>query len=263
MAFTDAAVGPLVLPVPVDAANSAIADPVVDGVLDYLAFCLDAALDDKFRSLIANPTDAVPTANRFNFNPREPRGHHVRLPVPALFVWWEGKSLPTEKETATVLYAWRRRRLHVLYVFPEGPSMEEMVRRAGLLSVVDAVIQQAFDWGWRPDYTPPGLDGNGDPWPAGTPLQVALGGVERIAVRVDTEEGIVPGRFGIDDLTTTIEPKPTSGRDYPAVFATLISEERIDGPTPDEMNAPTTFTVRGSDGSTQQVKQILQRTLPP
>ena len=88
--FTETSqVGPLTLPIQAGATNAKLEDPVVEVLLDYLAWSLNNDLSAKLAQLTGTSSVAVPTANVFTFDPFEPRGHSVKRPVPSLFVWWD------------------------------------------------------------------------------------------------------------------------------------------------------------------------------
>lgn len=215
------AVGPLTLPIAAGTVGDRVADPAVDALLDFLAFYLNESLSDKLANVPGTSAVAVPDANRFPWNPTEPRGHHVRLPVPSLFAWWDGRSQPFERETAAYLY--RQREIHVIYVFDELPAMAALDKRAGLLAAVDAVFFKAADRGYHPDYEYNGVTGQMLAFTATDPDRFSF-----------TYMGGSPGRFGIE----APEGGEKSGRDYPALRGSFLVRERIDGPSltdPDDM----------------------------
>lgn len=146
-------VGPLTLPIPAGAANSPIADPLIDGLLEYLAFWIKWALDAKLANLQGPDTvavsDACPEANRFGFNPA---GWWVRVMTetrqPALFVWHQRSS----RTKQTMVYDMRERQIGVMYAFPEFLGPRAYPTRSGLIQAVDAVIRKAFERGAHPGY---------------------------------------------------------------------------------------------------------------
>lgn len=211
------AVGAIELPVASGAVGSKIEDPVVGAILDFASFYIKDVLDAKLQNILPAGTivDAVPAANRFDFGPLEPRGLQITLPVPALFVWWDGDSRVMEM---TLHYSYRVRVLEILYVFPELPKTAEMERRIGLVSTVDAALHKmsfrrfndAYAYGTSP---------------AGMGISQALAPVDVI----DWEyNGGSPGRFGIDEAPgVERRAKRSSGRDYPALMGSFTVYERV------------------------------------
>lgn len=242
------AVGPLPLPIAAGALGDRIADPAVDALLDFLSYSLNASLNAKLANVAGTSTTAVPTANRFPFNPTDPRGHHVRLPVPSLFVWWDGKSQPFERMSA--IYEYRQRELQVLYVFDELPSMAAMTVRAGLLAAVDATFFKAAERGYDPAYAYGSAA-------AGQLLQFMAADPDLFSF---TYQGGSPGRFGIN----APEGGADSGRDYPALRGSFLVRERIEQPTmtDEDVAGDVDLTIRASDGSSSQAVDLMQRYLP-
>lgn len=222
-------VGGLTLPVPAGAANSAIVDPAVDALLDFLAFMIKQALDAKLANLTATAAssgNAVPSANRFAFDPTDPRGHHVRLPVPSLFIWWPMTDR-SERVQETLVKEARQRDLGLLYVHEDLPALEEMNRRRGLMSIVDAAIFRASDRQRDPAYSYNG----GAP---GVPLYDAIASDGNFKWQY---MGGRPGRFGIDETPSAERVLiRRSGQDFPALFGQLRVWETI---TQEEQSYPT------------------------
>lgn len=162
------AVGPLELPLDPGPINTAIDDPVVTGLLDYLAFWLRASLNAKLANLHGTSGDAAPVKNRF---PWDPATYFVRgrqdgaaSPFPALYVWWTGKSTTVPY---SILKEARMRTIGVCWIFDELTLPGALEDRHGLRAAVDAVISTAISLGHHPAY---GLNGARP----GSPLAVSL-----------------------------------------------------------------------------------------
>lgn len=253
MPLEASAVGAIDLPVAAGAVGDKISDPIVDAILDFASFYIKNSLDDKLKNILPAGliTDAVPVANRFDFSPLEPRGLQVTLPVPALFVWWEGDSRMVEM---TVLHKYRVRVLELLYVFPELPKMAEMARRIGLISVVDAAMhkmsyRQLNDaYAYKTNPTSMGIS------QALAPIDV-----------VDwSYNGGSPGRFGIDEgVGAERRAKKNSGRDYPALRGSFTVHERIQPKTlqdPEDVLHDSPFGIYGA-GEGTETTFIMDRVL--
>ena len=250
MPSTSTAVGALALPMA--AASGADADdPVVVGLLDYIGWTLKDALDTRLAQWSTFlPDDACPTANRFDWNPLEPQGHQVKLPIPALWAWWDGRDQQREH---TIVYRKRTRQIRAMYLFPELPARVELQRRAGLLNAASSALHRAAAWRAHPSYSY-GSD------PDGKPLYSSLADLGLLSIELLGCEQI---RFGLDDGTPRIPAPETrqSGRDWPGLIAIYNIEEVIGPRTlvdPDDLNRDHTVTIYGSDGESDDTVEILQ-----
>jgi len=247
------AVGALDLPVPAGAVGETLADPVVDAVLDFASFYIKDALDPKLKNILPSGTmvDAVPSANRFAFDPLEPQGLHVKLPVPCLFVWWQGASHVMKM---TTIYNYRVRKLHLLYVFPELPKTSEMRRRVGLIGAVDAAMHKMSKRQINTSYA---YKTN----PEGMGIAQAIAPVDVVGWEYD---GGSPGRFGIDEGPgADRRVKKKSGRDYPALKGTFTVQERVQPMTmvdPDDVLHDSNLIINGA-GEGSVATFIMNRTL--
>jgi hypothetical protein len=162
-------VGSIVLPANAGTTNTAIPDPLVTGLLDYLAFCLNDALSAKLANLHGTSPVAVPVKNRFPWDPAAyfVRGHQdgAGPPFPALYVWRRGKG---RREQLSMLTDARRVDVGVLYVFDELVLPGALEDRFGLRTTVDAAFHDAASNGYHPAY---GYNGA----PLGTPIDISLG----------------------------------------------------------------------------------------
>lgn len=146
-------VGALSIPVAAGAANSRIADTLIDGLLAYMGHWIKWALDAKF-AVLAGPdnvtvSDACPALSRFAY---DPGGWWVRTIVekktPGLWVWGpRGKRVPY-----STIYNMRERPIQFLYAFPDQLWPRGADTRAGLMNVVDAALRRAFDRGSHTTY---------------------------------------------------------------------------------------------------------------
>ena len=249
-------VGPLTLPVPETGPRTRITDPTVDALLDYLAFWIKNSLDAKLPELSGTGVDAVPVANRFPFDPTEDRGFMIKLPVPALFVWWMGTSRIVQR---TMVFDYRVRTLRAMYVFEELPSLESMRLRTGLLADVDAAFAKAGERLGHPEY-------GYAPAAAGTLLPEAIASFDRFSL---SYMGGTPGR------TEYYAPSASGGVrrkveqagafQFPALRGDFEVWERIDQDSlvdPDDALGDTLLTINASDGESANVTEIMQRWLP-
>jgi len=248
----DGYVGGTQLPVPAGAAGDKFTDPLVEALLDFSAYYIKWAVDAKLAKLTGTPSDSVPAANRFTFNPLEPRGHAKTLPRPALFVWWEGDSQWTQQ---TMLYAVRSRDVNFMYVFDELPGFDEMDRRSGLMSAVDAAMFQmsvrqvvnAYSYGTAP---------------AGAWINTVL--ADPTMIEWDWK-GAHPGRFGIDEGPhAERRAAKRSGRDWPALMGGWRVDERVALRTlsdPTDVMPDITVTINGSDGESTNTETLIQGIL--
>lgn len=217
-ATDDANVGPIALPLAAGSASDAITDPIVEGIADFLGWMLRHDLDDKLATLTGTSATAVPVANVFTFDPMHPRGHSVRRPVPALYVWWDGTVEPWR---VSILRSGMKRTIHALYVFEEPPKRDAMELRRGLFATVNATLARAADQGGHPNYAYNGT-------PNGTLLRHAIGNLTWDWSYMGGQEGAVR-RIGVDDPDTTATPRRErrSGQDFPAFMARFQTEELV------------------------------------
>jgi hypothetical protein len=162
-------VGLLQLPIAAGATDATLADPVVDGLLAYVAHWIKWGLDAKLATMTAPPckdpgdvtavADACPTANRFG---TDPSLLVESFNKPALFCWWDGRD---SVKQFTIVKSMRVRGIQFLYVFdaikdsdgpsdPDATGIEAKVRWAGLLNVVASLMQRAFTRYSHPTFTP-------------------------------------------------------------------------------------------------------------
>jgi len=241
-------VGATTIPVPTAIAGARIADPTVDGILAMVAWYIKDALDARLATVMpaGTITDACPTAHRFGFDPLEPRGHAVKLPTPALYVWWEGEAEAVEW---TITWTLRKRKLALMYVFPELPAFDEMVRREGLLNAVASSLHKMSQRQQHQNYL------------SGRKLSSVLAPVDYLDWKLT---GTKAGRFGIDEgpLAERRAAKK-SGRDWPALLATFEVLEKIAQPTlddPADVTHDFAMSIQASDGE-GEVAPFMDRVL--
>lgn len=211
--------GAVELPVPTGAEATPFDDPFITGLLALLGHAIKAEVDARLVQIRTSITDACAIENRFDF---DPRSSFVRFPMPALYVWWSGRSKNIEHST---IRNRRERELSLLYVvapvlYPDGATAF-----AGVLGAVDAAICQASDRGYHPTF---GYDGDA----VGTPLVTSLAAVGSLAWEY------TGGQVGV------LEPVPRKRRNadpnaveecYPALQGSIkVSELRTDS-TADEV----------------------------
>jgi len=129
----------LALPVPAGAITDAFNDPVAIGLLDYCAHWLNWGLNARLSMQVGTSATAVPTANRFAFNPSTV---FVRRSIPALYCWGEGSPEAVEWTQMTRIV---RRDLKLTWVFDELVSPNGLTMRNGLLNAVDMLLNQAVE----------------------------------------------------------------------------------------------------------------------
>jgi hypothetical protein len=253
------AVGALSLPLAAGTTNSAIADPLISGLLSYLAYCLGAALDTKLANLHGTSSQAVPAANRF---PWDPAGYCVRgredgapNPFPALYVWRQGAG---KREAYSTVLTMRRVTVAALYVFDELVLPGALEDRFGLRSAVDAVFHSAASNGFHPSY---GHDGA----PPGTPIRVSL----QLAGQGLNYEGGTEGLMAPVPGQSQAMGRSDDGhvvRAYPTLMGTFTAWEMIGQYQPvDPTNATPGLTATVSTNGTGDDADgltLLSRILP-
>ena len=212
---TTSAVGATTLPVPAGASLSAISDPIVDALIDFLGFVIKDALDAKLAVLTPTSANACPATNRYTY---DPRAYWVRNPTPALYVWWSGRSKVVEHST---VYDRRERDIGLFYVFDELVGPDGQAPRAGLMAAVDAAITRASSLRYHPSY---GYNG----WPNGTPLHASIG----------ADVGFLGWQYKGGQVGAMV-PVPSDARQqtvdgavvrfYPALQGTITVSEKIGG----------------------------------
>ena len=246
------AVGALQLPVASATAGTALPDPVLDGLIDFAAWYIKNALDTRLATVkpAGLITDACPTTNRYAFNPTDPEGVEIRLFLPAMFMWWTGKSKLVD---FTTMHSFRVRTVGLLYVYEELPNITSKVERVAWGNVVDAALWKMSYRTRHASYTPSG----GAP---GMPLSQALADLGVIDWKFLGSEH---GRFGIGEGPSAAKrSKKTSGRDHPAVKGDFEVWERIEAETnvdPDDVLADglMTFNVNGEgDGAVELMQRV-------
>ena len=249
-------VGPLDLPIPAGAANSPITDPLITGLLAYIGHWLKIGLDAKL-AVLGGPdttavTDACPTANRFDF---DPKGWWTRAVIasqqPCLFIWHKSaKRFPQ-----STVYDMRERQIGVLYVFPEFNAPRGFPTRTGLMNAVDAIIRRAFDRGAHPTYE------------NGVQFTDTIADVDTLEVYLDgTEEGF---EFASPQTGAGAGGQPDGGFEqygFPTLRGTIIARERIGADTfedPDDILGDITFTITHNEqGDVANGLDVLEGVFP-
>jgi hypothetical protein len=262
-------VGPLNLPVPAGAPLSAVDDPTISGLMDYIAFWIRTSLNAKLASLqtgrldgVGTITDAVPTANRF---PWDPAAHFVRgeadgapRPFPALYCWWQGKGA---RVPYSILKTLRRRDVGVCWVFEEITLPGALIDRHGLRAAVDAAIHSAIDLGYHPEYGHNGA-------PLGTPIAVSL---QLCGFGVRYESGAsglmapIPGQGAANAGLSSGRADGHIVRGYPSTMVTLQIWEEImpfQPVDPADVGRAITLTLSTNDeGGVTDAVDVLERFL--
>lgn len=254
---TDASpIGALDLPLAAGAANERIADPVLDGLLDYFAYWLNDGLNARLAQHAgvkrgAALCTAVPAAQRFPWNPMDSQAEKFRLDPPCLFLWWADESaLAVKEEQSTIIYSLETRILRLLWLFPEMPSTDQYILRTSVLSAADALLHQSsvrqrhrlYSYGGRP---------------AGTPI------AECIAAPGMLEWNYVGGkmsRWGLND-----QDPSSSGinfdckRDWPCLIGVVRVREKVADATmldPQDVTGDLAFTLDGAVESDETIPMM-------
>lgn len=254
--LADSTVATQALPVPTGDVDSVIDDPTVVGLLDFAGYMIKWALDSRLAQLHgptsgAAVTDACPVANRYPFNPETT---HVRLPKPALFMWWDGTSQTTQW---TMIYGRRVRQIKALYMFAETVLPGGMRARNGIPAIVDAVFAKIANERWHPSY---GYDGD----PAGTPIVQSLDLMD-----LGYNGGTAGMMFEVPGNTTVADQGKTGGqiqRGFPALTGTFTVWERVGVSTPEvpgDVQGDTLTTIAVNEqGDTADTVTIKEGYLP-
>jgi len=197
-------VGALCLPLPASRLNEEIGDPTVLGIADFLRFSLRNMLNARLALMQGTSPDALPDGNVY---PIDPAKYFVRNNLPALYVWWTGRSARTPW---TIHYDVRQRQITALYVFNELVAPGGLRPRHGLMAAVDACFELAAEEGFHPEY--------GDP--PGTPL------VESLSLARLTYEGGEEG-FLAQLPADTADLAGASQRGFPSLRGTFTVLEKV------------------------------------
>lgn len=263
MPSTVSTIGGLTLPIPAGIAGQRVVDPAVDCILAFLGWTLRDTLDARLAmhtglTATGTPATAVATANQFGHSPLEPRAHKVRLPVPSLFLWWDGDSISREW---TVCYRVRERQLKALWMFPELASIDEMQRRRGLWAAADSSLARCAERGRHPLYgwTDPV---SGTVHLPGTPIARMISDAGTVSWEYMGGQSV---RWGIEDSDPA---SPGAGvnertaRDWPGLAAKFRLIERIEHDQmtdPADVNRDMAASIYGADSDTDSPVLILER----
>ena len=250
------AVGAQTLPVPAATlATDAFADPVVDALLDFLAWSLNNDLNTRLAQLPGTSIYAVPNGTlpagkdfRYAYNPHDRRAPHARLWVPALHVWWDGTSTPWRPGQ---LQRGIERNINVLYLFDELPGSDPFVMRAGLFTAVDESFAKAAERGGHPSYSY-------NSKPAGTALDDSTGPFCMWEWEYLGGKGLP--RIGIDDPNTSNFGPTVAGKTVPGFAALVRVREIIQPPQPED---PGDVLTDGTVTILQGDLEIMDRTFEP
>ena len=149
-------------PLAAGTAGQFLRDPVAEALLDFLAFNLNWAFNAKLAQMTPKVAQAVPTANRYTYDPADmwPQNRNF----PQMYVWWKssGKSNhSTLRERIEAVYGFQ-------YIAQPVEGIVGSRHFSGLAATVDRVIRYAADQGYHPQY---GYNGA----PAGELLNLSLG----------------------------------------------------------------------------------------
>lgn len=252
MPQADSTVGALLLPLAPGAQDTAVPDPLVDGMLAYLAHWLNADLSAKLTSLRGASPVAVPTGNLYPWDPTtrpsalfaRGKGDGGASPLPGLFCWRAG----SKRANYSTLMSCREVQLKVAWISELAVLPASWEDRAGILPAAEAVIVRAVDIGYHPAYQ------------GGASIGVLLG-LCRWGVIFASAQSFV------------FAPTPAAGADqptvrgYPALVATLTAWEGIGQPTPTAAEAEprdmmVEATIVGELGEVQDGVTVMTRVVP-
>lgn len=160
MPNNNGSVGGVDYPLAAGTADTALADPVIDGLLGYFAHWLNADLNAKLANMTGVADEAVPSGSTYGY---EPKAAFVRNPVPALYMWREQRI-----EAATLLTYWKRSEVTALWVFTSRELPHAFAGVEGIANAVADSLARATRQRSHITYTPTG-------WPQGTDIMTALG----------------------------------------------------------------------------------------
>lgn len=215
-------VGLLPLPIPSGGVESVFDDPTILGLLAYFRFWIRDHLAVRFQDPNSLVPDPLPEGSTY---PYDPMGNWVREPVPALYMWWAGRS---SQGDYSMLLSKRVRTLRMMYVFGSVPTPVAATVYAGVPAAVDAVLHKAVDRGFHTAF------GYGES-PAGTHIAVMLNLVKL------SYDGGEPLWMAAVPATSSMPGGPSEGNItdvYPTLVAQFTVEELISqtdlGLTPDD-----------------------------
>lgn len=186
-------------------------DKVLLGLMDYLGFWIKHSLDAKLRVQSPTSPDALPTANRF---PWDPASYFVQNRFPALYCWSQGPGTMTQ---FTTLKWSRRREISLTYLFDELVGAGGLTARHGLIPFAEAAVMYGMQQGMHPDYS---FDGDA----LGTPIWDTLGLNE--CRLISTEEGHMAPVPDIDARSN--QGSGHVVRFYPALMIKLYVVETLE-----------------------------------
>ena len=260
MPSVDTTVGPLAIPAPVDAANAPFAEPTTENLLAYIRFWMKWGLDDKIATMTAPAvTDAVPIANAYTSSPSN---MYLSRQLPALFVYWTGKS---KTERYSISRTMRIRDFAVLYVWERVKNPDGVALWSGLTSTVDALLARAFDRLAHPAFTIDGSHPVGQDirdmfrWMGVEYMGGSDGFLQELPTAATRQLATAAGKAGANKAQGGIQ----SG--YPAFNGIVRVWEEIGVDTmldPDDVNRDIAVTVSGGDGAADVVP-MLERILTP
>lgn len=250
-------VGPLDMPLPAGATESAVDDPTLSGLARYLAFWLNLDLNTKLANLPGTSSTAVPVDNVFLWDPGKyfvrGRGDGASSPIPALYLWRMGRSQYARYST---VYDMRLSTIGLLWAFDELVLPGSFEDRYGLVGAADASLFRAVQLGYHPSYTPVGGR-------AGTHIAVALSLCAHGVLYDGGEQGL------LSPIPEATEARGVGGdgpvlRAYPSLRGTFRVWERVNGYLPLATDAAPELavTMGVTDGDPSAPLPFFQRYLP-
>jgi hypothetical protein len=211
-------VGSLALPLEVGAANTAILDPALSGLLAYFAHWLNYDLNAKLASMAGVADEAVPSGRAY---PYDPGAAFSRRDIPALYMW---RSAQRNIHYSLIQDALESE-LTALWVFSEREVPTSVGAVAGLFHAVNSTFARATMIGRHSTFAPSGLE-------PGVGIREAydLEGIEYLGA----ESGII---FAVPGQRAATQARANGGdgmrqRGYPSVQARWRTIELVRGRSP-------------------------------
>jgi hypothetical protein len=249
-------VGPLPIPATAGGANAAFVDKTAADLLAFIASWLQYALKPKTDTMSTPPTSDGPVANKYAFAPSDV---YLKRKLPALFVYWNGRS--KFEEWTTVRYM-RTREFNVLYVFERVKNPDNVLLWNGLISTVDATLCRAFAKRSKFDFGingfAPGTDVRfmcnwlGLDYVGGTP-----GFLQELATDSIRQLSTAPGRASANKAQGGIQAG------YPSFNGIVRIQEEVTDDTledPEDVMPDLAVAISGSEGYDESVP-LLDRVL--
>lgn len=206
-------VGGVDYPLAAGTADTAIVDPLVDGLLAYFAHWLNEDLNTKLANIAGITDEAVPTGSTYGI---DPKAGFVRNDFPALYMW----RSQMRTSPGTLLLDWNRDQLTALYVFSQRELPHGQLGLRGLGTAVRDIFARATQTRSHRTFQPAG-------WPTGTDIMTAY---DLLSIQFDGAEwGHI---FETPGQRSAMQARPSGGdgkrqRAFPSVQAKWTVTQEI------------------------------------